>query len=268
MLRGSYYNGFAPRDGMPLYPSLWTGCVGSWEPGLGTSGLVLRDWCGLKNHADFQNLTAANGWTLSQGRYAASLAASSTNRILCTAPVLSGTGDFTISAWVNPISLSGTINEFYIAGNYGASNTTGVEINGYNGKFGCYCSSGATFFSTATLSTGVWTHVAATRQAGTISLYLNGVFDSSATRSGSIGTSRNWCIGNGPDYTAGHGGLIDSVMAHTRALNPNEIAMLARRRGIAYDMMPMPMLYSEQAGFQAAWALRQTLILGGGGGLG
>lgn len=258
MLRGSYYNGFAPRDGMPLYPSLWRGCIGAWEPSIGPTGLLLRDWSGLGIHGDFQNLTAANGWAVSQGRYAVSLATSSANRILCSLPVLSGTGNFTISAWCNPTNTS----EFDIAGNFGTGNTSGVQLNGYGGKLGIYCASGATLTSVSTLQNGVWQHAAATRVNGVVSLYLNGVFEASGSRSASIGTARNWAIGNAPDYTAGGGGLVDSVMVHNRALLPNEIQLLASRRGIAYDLAPFRMPYSEQVATAAR--LRRLLLLGVG----
>ena len=258
ILPATYQNGFAPRDGQPLYPSLWRGCVGAWAPCLGPTGLTLRDWSGFGNHGTLTNLTAANCWQISEGRYSASLASASTNRILCQKPVLSGTGNFTIAAFVNPLSLTGTINEFYIAGNYGVANLTGVEFYGFNGKLGCYVSSGATFFSTATLATGVLSHVAATRLNGTINLYINGVFDSSATRAGSIGTSLDWCIGNGPDYTAGYGGKIDSVFTCDRALSDLEIRRLASRRGIAYEMAPR-----RRSSVQVTTNRRRRIIIGG-----
>lgn len=203
------------------------GLIGCWSPSLGASGYTLLDRSKKSQHASFQNFSS-QPFRASPKGVAASFASASTNRALCGVPVLSGTGDFTIAAWVNPLSVSGTVNEFYIAGNYGASNLTGVEINGYNGKFGCYCSSGATFFSTVTFTAGVWTHVCATRVGGTVSLYLNGVFDSSATRAGSIGTSRNWCIGNGPDYTAGWGGSVTEVAAWSRGITAGEVRELFR----------------------------------------
>lgn len=238
------------------------GLIGCWSPSLGASGYTLLDRSRKAQHATAQNFTSAP-WSASQVGVVMPFASASTNRALCGVPVLSGTGDFTIAAWVNPLSVSGTVNEFYIAGNYGASNLTGVEINGYNGKFGCYCSSGGTFFSTATLTASVWTHVCATRVGGVVNLYLNGKFDSSATRSGSIGTSRNWSIGNGPDYTAGWGGSIGEVPVWGRGITIGEVAGLYRLGNgwIGRELTGVNRRRRAFKGpsFNAAWALRQRV---------
>lgn len=55
ILPGRYANGFAPRDGQPLYPELWKGCVGAWNPGLGVTGLTLRDQSGFGRHGTLTN---------------------------------------------------------------------------------------------------------------------------------------------------------------------------------------------------------------------
>ena len=70
ILPASYANGFAPRDGQPLYPSLWRGCVGSWAPCLGPTGVTLRDWSGFGRHSALTNMDPASDWIASGGRYA------------------------------------------------------------------------------------------------------------------------------------------------------------------------------------------------------
>ena len=70
ILPASYSNGFAPRDGQPLYPELWRGCVGAWCPSLGPTGLTLRDWSGFGNHGTLTNMDPGTDWVLSGGRYA------------------------------------------------------------------------------------------------------------------------------------------------------------------------------------------------------
>jgi len=64
ILPGTYQNGFAPRDGEPLFPELWDGCVGAWNPGLGPSGLTLRDWSPYKNHGTLTNMDAGTDWVM------------------------------------------------------------------------------------------------------------------------------------------------------------------------------------------------------------
>ena len=69
ILPASYSNGFAPRDGQPLYPELWNGCVFAWAPCLGPTGETLRDWSGFSNHTTWQNAAAASLWSIRYGRY-------------------------------------------------------------------------------------------------------------------------------------------------------------------------------------------------------
>jgi hypothetical protein len=176
--------------------------------------------------------------------------------------VLSGTGDFSISAWVNPISLAGLVNEFVIAGNYGAGNTAGAQVNGYNGKFGVYVAASPTILSTATLAAGVYSIVTATRSGGVVSLYLSGALDSTATRTGSITTTRNWAIGNGPDYTGGHGGRIDDQGVWNRALTAPEVWQLyqAGRGGLGRLLTPQRRSYAFKV--PAAGNRRRRIICG------
>lgn len=70
---GSYANGFAPRDGRPLYPELWRGCVFAAAPMLGPTGVTLRDWSGFGRHSALTNMDPASDWITSSGRYALDL---------------------------------------------------------------------------------------------------------------------------------------------------------------------------------------------------
>ena len=259
MLRGSYYNGFAPRDGMPLYPSLWRGCVGAWAPCLGPTGLTLRDWSGFANHGTLTNTTLASVWSVNRGQYALDLDGTN-DTVPLASTVARGSGDFGFSGWFNHDVLSG--GAVLIGTGTGSTyliviDATTLYINLTSG-FSSISHGG-------TIAAGVWNNYVLSRSGTTITIYVNGVALGTRTNSGLCDIS---CIGSYFGGTANFDGKIDDVRVYNRALNPSEIALLARRRGIAYDMMPMAMPYSEQAAFQAAWALRQRLILGGGGGLG
>jgi hypothetical protein len=68
MANPTYQSGFyAPGRGTAKYPELWDGCVGAWNPGLGNTGLVLRDWSGNQNNG---TLTNGPTWGVSDGRQA------------------------------------------------------------------------------------------------------------------------------------------------------------------------------------------------------
>jgi hypothetical protein len=67
-MQPSYQSGFyAPGRGVAKHPELWRGCVGAWNPGLGNTGLSLRDWSGGQNNGV---LTNGPTWGVSDGRQA------------------------------------------------------------------------------------------------------------------------------------------------------------------------------------------------------
>jgi hypothetical protein len=221
---------------------------------------MLREWSGFQRHATFALLTAANAWTISNGQLALSRSTAN-EKIQCSVPLLTGTTDFTVSAWVNPVSV-GASNETYICGNFGIGNLTGFELYLFSsGKLNAYVSTTA-FASTNTLSAGTWAHVAAVRRSGTVTLYINGARDASFLLSGSIGSSQNWNIGNAPDYNSGVAVVIGSQMVHNVALAESQIKILATRQGIAYEMAPRRR--ARLAAFRAYWAARKAQIIGGG----
>ena len=148
-----------------------------------------------------------------------------TDKIQAQGPVLSGSTDFTLSAWVHRLESPSTA--CYVAGNYGTGNSGGIEwFLSSSGVWGIYLAGSVTTGSS--VNSGVWYHIVATRRGGSaIDLYQDGVLNSSGTLSGSIGTSRNWTIGNGPDYTSEDmDGYIDDVRVYNRTLNANEVAAI------------------------------------------
>ena len=110
------------------YPGLWRGCVGAWNPGLGPSGLTLRDWSGRGNHGTLTNMDVGSDWVVSQGRYALDFDGVN-DFVKCSSNTVGniGTGDCTIGVWavlpdasvfgamVNKRQNSGTFPQWSIA---------------------------------------------------------------------------------------------------------------------------------------------------------
>jgi len=144
--------------------------------------------------------------------------------VLTSDPVITGTGDFTITAWINRATVNGTD---FICGNYGTGNT-GIEYYGAsNGGVRCYIG-GSNVISATTMVADTWYHVVVTRTSGTGQLYINGVADGAAVSiSASIASGLNFAIGNGPNYTSENfDGIIADVKAFDIALSAANIKEL------------------------------------------
>lgn len=145
---------------------------------------------------------------------------------------------FSVSAWINGESWSGTGTRTVVAKtnvtgggnlrNYHLDVTTGGKV-----RFG-FTSSAGVFQgfteSTATLSTGTWYHIVGTWDGTTVNLYINGSLDNSTDPAGTPTpntTTGNLCIGRlGPNNAAYFDGLIDEVGIWGRALTADEVAQL------------------------------------------
>lgn len=257
ILPGSYANGFAPRDGQPLYPELWRGCVGAWNPGLGPTGLTLRDWSGFGNHGTLTNMVPGEDWVASQGRYALDFDGVN-DWVSFSVPSL-GSSAITLVARARQstnraddhIVKMGTAtldNAFGIYKGFGA--TTSHIFAGLHANL-------ASEVSVAVTATE-WTHYAATLTVSAVSLFVNGAF--AATRTGSfsysIGTTFG-SIGAAQSVLVPWGGQIADVSIYNRALSAFEIRLLASRRGIAYEMAPR-----RRSSFAVQFNRRRRLLLG------
>jgi len=276
ILPASYANGFAPRDGQPLYPSLWRGCVGAWNPGLGPSGLTLRDWSGFGDHGTLTNMDAGSDWIVNSGRYALDFDGTNDHTVHSTSIKLSGA--FTVSWWENitTANLFNTICAFRTSASsafivYRNTNflyqylafrdSTSVATNGFR----------ATGASNPSTVVGTWRHFAITGQnvsgasSTGFSVYENGVSlavtDCATFAAGTFVNS--WARDGLGTFSATK---FDDMLIHSRALSAAEIRLLASRRGIAYELAPRRRSSVAVAGggFKAAWIPRRSLIVGGG----
>ena len=254
LLPASYLNGFAPRDGQPLYPSLWKGCVGAWNPGLGPTGLTLRDWSGKSLNGTLTNFSLNSAWTALQGKYA--LLFDGTNDVVASLgnvlPSVSSSTSFSYSQWAYFTAVPGvrcSITPIPAIN----SNDFGAEITVLsNGKLTIDASkanvSNVRFSMSTNVLTGQWLHIVGTWDsvAQVATLWQNGVSQgtvsyTAATTSATAVNTTSWFIGC-ENFAGSNGnfmsGYLDDFLVYNRALSPDEIRTLSTRRGIAYEMAP------------------------------
>ena len=254
ILPGNYANGFAPRDGEPLFPELWRGCIGAWNPGLGPSGLTLRDWSPYKNHG---LLTNGPTWQIDQGRYALNL--DGTNDYVTSNLAPKNLTEITFSTWHFLRSIAGEM-----VFNLRPINTIANLFYFSNTLFLRGGSTTAVTLSASGL-TSRWVHLAATISATNGTIFLNGVQVASgsvtAIGANATGLEIGAYVETGPGYYLD--GQLSDLAIHNRRLSTNEIRILASRPGIAYEMIPSQLTGSEA--LIAAYRARQySQIIGGG----
>lgn len=217
------------RNRDPNYSTLRQGLVAAYCPSISGQGNVIPDLVG-GNHGTLTNMTAED-WVASGDGRALDFDGSN-DYVLTSNPVLSGTGDFTVTNFFK-INTASRFHTFQ--GNYTASNLTGIQFGIFNtNKLFAYVASGSSLVAGTTLNANQWYSASVVRQSGVITIYLNGVPDGSATRAGSIGTSSNWRLGQG-DTGEELAAQLDDARVYNRALTESEIKLLASKRGIGLE---------------------------------
>ena len=231
----SYQAGFyAPeRGGRAAYPQLWRGCVGAWNPGLGPSGAVLRDWGGRKNHS---TLTNGPAWSTSTGRQAIQFDgvndyARTTSRYsaAANAPVA-------VSLWVMTNVLTNATAFFRRLFLLGLSQEFSLVIN--SGRISVYDGVDRVIDSSS-LIIGNWHHIVGLYDGARWMLYKDGRHLGSTTAALSPIEASPVLMGVFSTLTNGqHDGQLSDIRLYNRGLSANEISLLARRSGIAYELAP------------------------------
>ena len=264
ILSASYSNGFAPRDGSPLYPNLWRGCVGAWAPCLGPTGSTLRDWSKCGNHGTLTNMDAAGDWVVSGGCYA--LDFDGVNDVVVVGQgTFFSAANFSISFWIKgnetpvqymiPVFNSTRPGDAWNLG-WGFFWNSSSVLRFFRGTF-----SGNTIDMTVA-SPLTWNHVAATVGGTQQTLYLNGTQvsqNSSGIATTTIGQGLVFGEGNSSVYN--YACQLDALAYHNRVLQPQEVQLLARRRGIAYELDPRRRSSVQVA---ASFNRRRRLLVGAG----
>jgi hypothetical protein len=242
ILPASYANGFAPRDGQPLYPSLWRGCVGAWNPGLGPTGLTLRDWSGLGRHGPLSGFTAASDWVLNRGKYCLNF--DGTNNQIDTGITLAGYTQATIAFW--GFRANG-LSRLTVGERSGSAGANGLILDCFtDGTLYAVAANGSVTYGSmfVTAFTG-WHHYLLQydgRQASNatrLRLWINNIERSlsyTGTIPSSIGaTSRTFKIG---EWETGFSTcLLDDLWLFNKPASTNA-SLLSSRRGIAYELAP------------------------------
>ena len=250
ILPASYSNGFAPRDGSPLYPELWRGCVGAWAPCLGPTGLMLRDWSALRNHGTLSNMDAAGDWVTSSGRYALDFDGSN-DYVQTTLVPSDGNSNMTFSCWCKYTAASQFAGLVYWRNGSFPFHVMAIGIlansSGDPGaKLFCQDNNSSTAsrfaISASDYNDGKWHHVAAVRNSASMTLFVDGASVTVVTGTRpDIYHSAPVFIGSRANSSTSVGtfnGQIDDVQIYNRDLSAREIRLLASRRGIAYEMAP------------------------------
>jgi hypothetical protein len=259
ILPGSYTNGFAPRDGQPLYPELWRGCVGAWNPGLGPSGLTLRDNSGYGQHGTLTNMDAAGDWVPSDGRYALDFDGTNDYVDYGVRPNIYGLSRFSCSFWIyktansagwvlnryNTSAAGGTVGDYFGV-------TAGTSMPRVIAEFtGTTVSDYAAFQSADVITLNEWHHVAfsvdLTTRANT-TITVDGVAKAVTITTGGTPptgfkaqTSTPWTSsrivtsGGSPVYSAF---IADDIMLFHDFMNYGSHRLLSSRRGISYELAP------------------------------
>jgi hypothetical protein len=243
ILPASYANGFAPRDGQPLYPELWRGCVGAWNPGLGPTGLTLRDWSGRGNHG-----TLTNGAAFT----ARAVTFDGVNDVVSAySPPSSTAVPFTIFSTVTPTSFSGQKNiastwQYNVAGGWQLiveASTGKIGIFFLTPASGGYYGAVSTASITLNKTSTVCVAYSGSSTVAGIKIFINGVESTTTDPTGASGLitfdSTSLWVGlrqNGTGDSPFAGQIHD--LRINNAYAPSLCQLYNSRPGIAYEMAP------------------------------
>ena len=265
MANPTYQSGFyAPGRGVAKHPALWDGCVGAWNPGLGVSGLSLRDWSGNGRNATLTH-AVNTAWTTT----------GITNNYTANASCRLGNfGAFpsrgTICYWVMYRNYNTYDNSFGM--NAFANNNIGIRVElpptrvlyAYLGN--AATGSSGTLVPFRTIEFNQFYHLAITWDVpeNKVSTFVDG---SPATSGATVTT---WAanmddvrLGQGYNATRVMNGIVNDCMIFTRALTSAEIRTLAQCPGIAYELAPRKSYFLPPTASTRQYKLLRPSILRG-----
>jgi hypothetical protein len=252
-----------------IVPELWDGVVGAWAPCLGPTGSRLHDHSRRSNWGTLTNTDLANVWKVDGGQYCYDNSGAnfiSTNQNLGNLTER----QFTIAAWVYPRSVSST---GAIASDYSAAHRTTfqLEVGRTASRWSLLQNSGTVIYSTFTIAANQWSHLAISRSGSTsnwvLTLQKDGQVETVSTTANPDTNPTTVTIGKPSGVSIQYfSGLISDVTIWNRSLSANDLVSLYQlgRGGMYQRRRRRSRIYIPQAGFQAAWARRQSQIIGGG----
>ena len=258
MANPTYQSGFyAPGRGTAKYPALWDGCVGAWNPGLGNTGLSLRDWSGRGNHATVAG-DPATAWGFADGKHAINPTSSTQGTArtgnLIASPSSSG------GTWAATCRFTALTPFGAVLSTFGLSSPTMIiRLNGAGTAWQFYFNGGYTD-SSFSPSIGVTYTVVAFGSASGSSLFVNNVLAASLGASAYTGTagSLDIGVGNGAPMV-GH----VFAAAYYPGLQYQLIEQANYRPGIAYELAPRKFYSLPAAASSRQYRLFRPSILRG-----
>lgn len=210
--------------------STFTTCTSSSRPGSPAAGDVFFEtdskniiiWDGA-NWRGYQNDgISVSGWS-GKNRFTASFDGTDDYMETGTS-IITGTEAITLSGWVNLTSSPANYDQFVaIRGSTGGGTARMLGVNNASKlTFNTFASEAA---GTTTLSTGTWYHVAATCNAGTAKVYLNGVLEASGSVTyNSVAGSNTFTVARGgaSEYAIAK---IDDVAVWNTALSDGGVSV-------------------------------------------
>jgi len=267
--------------------SILDGIIGCWSPSLGASGYRLLDRTRYGNHGTLTNMDAGTDWVAIPPRGMA-LDFDGTDDYVDCGVNNRGASAISVSAWVIPQTTTGShpfVGKYNFAGGTAANRSWVLGQNGTSFRASIYSTDGTfgTRDSGAFVVAGAISHVMMTWKSDGVtgafpSLFVNGV-EVTGTTSGVVQTLINTNsvttklgrIDNFASVAYANCKLMESALWN-RDLTLGEIEELNRLGNgwIGRELTGMNRRRRAYKGpsFNAAWALRQRQILGGGGGLG
>jgi hypothetical protein len=194
-------------------------------------------------------------WTVNEGRYVLDFG-DTDDRVLAT--LLSGLeAPYTISLWHYTRSLIVTTMWFSSASQEFGLDGSSRLILQRNGAYAQFVNNGGT------ITLNRWEHVAVVMSSSkTVSYYRNGINTTTGNADMSalaVGFPTDIRIGSNGLSGRRFDGMMDGVMIYKRALQPQDIRLLASRRGIAYELAPR-----RRSALVAGFNRRRRLLVGAG----
>ena len=239
IIKPSYQAGYARNASESENPKLWDGLIGAWMPSLGVTGETLRDVSRNGNHGTLTGMDAATDWVATNKGLALEFDGSDDRVLAGDLETLDNMSiQFTVRVNSNPGSFRGFLGAVGYTGqdydsgfnlDMGSASTTAFETLSFEG--GIRRVSFGTNLMVSSVDFGVWCNMCLVVSSSEITLFLNGVKESSATRlnnsTSTIGMN-DFVIGKRP--YSGVNTCVEAdfanVSVYNRTLSPSEIKHL------------------------------------------
>jgi hypothetical protein len=188
------------------------------------NGTIVVDSSGNGNHG------SVSGASLAAGKYGNGLSFNGSNNMVTVtaSPSLNATTGLTISAWVNPISLSSfrvvMTRELPTTDAWALNANDSTDLPGIWARTGTEASPLYGAKGSTKLPLNTWTYLAGTYDGSVLRLYVNGILVRSTNVTGTLVNSQNALrIGGNALWGEWFHGLIDEIRIYNRALSQTEI---------------------------------------------